>query len=119
LKRKRKAFTKDEDEKIVEGVEKYGNEWESIVEWGHLDRTSSQIRDRYRRITKNAKKQKVDDKEPKLGESKMKRVDSHQSLSHSSFSDHSNDHHLNGEEHGDPLHVSNTSILFLLLLNLC
>eukprot|EP01102_Stenamoeba_stenopodia_P007793 TRINITY_DN2198_c0_g1_i1.p1 TRINITY_DN2198_c0_g1~~TRINITY_DN2198_c0_g1_i1.p1 ORF type:complete len:773 (-),score=121.37 TRINITY_DN2198_c0_g1_i1:107-2425(-) len=100
--KRKRNFTREEDEKIIEGVEKYGNEWESIVEWGHLDRTASQVRDRFRRIQhKKAessqyggktlpKKQKVEEHPPM----KLKRVDSHQNMCHSSHSEHSNDHYF-------------------------
>jgi len=49
-----RKFTKEEDNKIFEGVQKYGQDWNTIVKWGGLDRTGPQVRDRYRRITKKS-----------------------------------------------------------------
>ncbi|CAI2382054.1 unnamed protein product [Moneuplotes crassus] len=39
-------FTKEEDEKIIKGVEKYGKSW-AIIAKQFINRTSKQIRDRY------------------------------------------------------------------------
>eukprot|EP00761_Pharyngomonas_kirbyi_P009781 gb/GECH01009799.1/.p1 GENE.gb/GECH01009799.1/~~gb/GECH01009799.1/.p1 ORF type:complete len:774 (+),score=175.72 gb/GECH01009799.1/:1-2322(+) len=49
-KKKRKRFTPEEDEKIIQGVQMYGTSWEQILEWSQLDRTKEQISSRFRRI---------------------------------------------------------------------
>jgi len=51
-KRKRKHFTQNEDNVILEGYQKYGSNWDEIVKWGQLDRTGAQILQRWRRLTK-------------------------------------------------------------------
>lgn len=47
---KAKHFTPDEDEKIIEGVKKFSQNWEEIVKWGQMERTASQIRVRWGRL---------------------------------------------------------------------
>lgn len=42
----------NQDGSLVQGHKKFGNEWEEIVKWAHLDRTPAQIKDRFKRITK-------------------------------------------------------------------
>jgi len=56
-KKKRKLFTKEEDAKILEGYKLYQADWEKIVTWGILDRSSAQIRDRFRRLMKQQQQQ--------------------------------------------------------------
>eukprot|EP01117_Protostelium_nocturnum_P012976 TRINITY_DN4804_c0_g1_i1.p1 TRINITY_DN4804_c0_g1~~TRINITY_DN4804_c0_g1_i1.p1 ORF type:complete len:683 (+),score=211.14 TRINITY_DN4804_c0_g1_i1:73-2121(+) len=50
LKKKRKLFTKSEDEQISEGVKK-GMNWDDIVKQSQMQRTPSQIKERWRRIS--------------------------------------------------------------------
>jgi len=51
-KKKRKNYTQEEDDKIKEGVKKHGTDWEEIAKWAKIDRTGTQIKDRYRRLKK-------------------------------------------------------------------
>mmetsp|Transcript_12316 Transcript_12316/g.17036 ORF Transcript_12316/g.17036 Transcript_12316/m.17036 type:complete len:772 (+) Transcript_12316:1461-3776(+) len=52
VKKKRKHYTQGEDTKILEGVKKYGADWDEIVKWGNFERTPTQIKERWRRLTK-------------------------------------------------------------------
>jgi tousled-like kinase len=52
-KKKRKNFTREEDGKILEGYTKFQGDWDKVRSWGNLDRSSSQIRERYRRLMKS------------------------------------------------------------------
>lgn len=38
VKKKRKNYTAEEDNKILDGVKKFGTDWDEIVKWSHLDR---------------------------------------------------------------------------------
>ncbi|KAJ6237327.1 tousled-like kinase [Anaeramoeba flamelloides] len=51
-KRKIKRFTPQEDQLILNGYNKFGKNWSKIIEWSHLDRTSSQISSRFSRKLK-------------------------------------------------------------------
>ncbi|KAJ3433471.1 tousled-like kinase isoform g [Anaeramoeba flamelloides] len=51
-KRKIKRFTPHEDQLILQGFSKFGKNWSKIIEWSHLDRTSSQISSRFSRKLK-------------------------------------------------------------------
>eukprot|EP00741_Cyanophora_paradoxa_P016426 tig00020912_g15861.t1 len=57
--RKRKMFTRDEDERILQGVTKYGKQsWDEIVRWSGLSRTVDQVRKRYKRLEKKQEKER-------------------------------------------------------------
>jgi hypothetical protein len=46
LAKKGRLYTAEEDEKIVEGVRRFGNDWGRVVEWAKLDRTREQVASR-------------------------------------------------------------------------
>ncbi|KAJ5070229.1 tousled-like kinase isoform g [Anaeramoeba ignava] len=48
-----KRFTYDEDQRILEGFQKFGKDWKKIAEWAQLDRTTSQISSRFSRKLKH------------------------------------------------------------------
>ena len=54
-KRKRKNFTEDEDEKLMEAYQVHGANWELIISSAHLERTPRQVSDRYKRLKKGGK----------------------------------------------------------------
>eukprot|EP01090_Pellita_catalonica_P004936 TRINITY_DN1474_c0_g1_i4.p1 TRINITY_DN1474_c0_g1~~TRINITY_DN1474_c0_g1_i4.p1 ORF type:complete len:678 (+),score=129.02 TRINITY_DN1474_c0_g1_i4:147-2180(+) len=48
--RKRKRFTSNEDERLIEGYRRYVNDWPSISTWFGTARTTDQLRRRFTRI---------------------------------------------------------------------
>ncbi|KAL6043926.1 Serine/threonine-protein kinase tousled-like 2, partial [Balamuthia mandrillaris] len=50
---KRKRFTLEEDKKLVEGYNAFGNDWEKIRSWGNMERTADQLTRRFSRLKKS------------------------------------------------------------------
>jgi Protein kinase domain/Myb-like DNA-binding domain len=52
--RKSVKFSKEEDDKLTQGVSCFGDDWQAIVKWGQFLRTGKSLRERWKRLTKNS-----------------------------------------------------------------